>query len=59
MEDLDGIGESRINGNTNNKISELLQFINGIGSLKGDIVIIATTNYIELLDTSIYRYKLD
>lgn len=53
MEDLDGIGESRINGNTNNKISELLQFINGIGSLKGDIVIIATTNYIELLDTAI------
>lgn len=51
LEDIDSIAESRMHGNT--QISSLLQFINGIGSMKSDVVFVATTNFLDLLDNAI------
>lgn len=52
-EDIDAIGESRINGAASSHITELLQFINGVGTTKSSIVNIATTNHLTLLDDAI------
>jgi len=52
LEDIDGIAESRDNSN-NSRISDLLQFINGIGDMDTDVVFVATTNYLEYLDDAI------
>lgn len=52
LEDIDSIGEDR-EKTTNSKISELLQFLNGIGTMKSDMVFVATTNYLEYLDNAL------
>ncbi|WP_157772473.1 AAA family ATPase [Lacunisphaera limnophila] len=52
LEDIDAFGEDRINGRPS-YFADFLQFMNGITEREDPIVVIATTNHLELLDAAI------
>ena len=57
IEDIDTIGGDRQNVH-NNKLSSLLQMLNGLSERKEKVVFLATTNYIDLLDDALKNRPL-
>lgn len=53
LEDIDAFAEDRLRGRPQSSLSDFLQFMNGLAKREHPIIVLATTNHLDLLDEAI------